>query len=66
LAGIGIFFRIQQLMPGIKKIEPFSPLIIYFCLYLVAVLLIAGGARKVYPYVRHTNGKNSQAEEDVK
>jgi uncharacterized membrane protein HdeD (DUF308 family) len=65
LAGIGLFFRIPQLMPEIKKIEQFAPFI-YFCLYLVAVLLIAGGARKVYTYVRHTNGENSHAEEDVK
>jgi uncharacterized membrane protein HdeD (DUF308 family) len=68
LTGIGLFFRIPQLMPGIKKIEQFAPFIyfIYFCFYLVAVLLIAGGARKVYTYVRHTNGENSHAEEDVK
>jgi uncharacterized membrane protein HdeD (DUF308 family) len=68
LAGIGLFFRIPQLMPGIKKIEQFAPFIyfIYFSFYLIGVLLIAGGARKVYTYVRHTNGENSHAEEDVK
>ena len=65
LAGIGLFFRIPQLMPGIKKIEPFSPFIIYFCLYLVAVLLIAGGGRKIYTYLRQANGKNSRGEENV-
>jgi hypothetical protein len=65
LAGIGLFFRIPQLMPGIKKIEQFSPFIIYFCLYLVAVLLIAGGGRKIYTYLRQANGKKSRGEENV-
>jgi len=67
LAGIGLFFRIPQLMPGIKEIEQFAPFIyfIYFCFYLVAVLLIAGGARKAYTYLRQANGKNSHGEENV-
>ena len=67
LAGIGLFFRIPQLMPGIKNIEQFAPFIyfIYFCFYLLAILLIAGGGRKVYTYLKRTDGKNSHAEEDV-
>ena len=50
LAGIGVFFRIPQVMPEIKKIEQFGPFIyfIYFCFYLLAILLIAGGGKKVY------------------
>jgi cobalamin biosynthesis protein CobD/CbiB len=60
LTGIGLFFRIPQLMPGIKKIEQFAPFIyfIYFCFYLTGVLLIAGGARKVYTYLKQTDGKH--------
>ena len=60
LAGIGVFFRIPQLMPGIKKIEQFASYIysIYFCFYLLAILLIAGGGRKVYTYLRQTNGEH--------
>ena len=67
LAGIGLFFRIPQLMPGIKKIEQFAPFIyfIYFCFYLSGVLLIAGGGRKIYTYLRQANGKNSHGEENV-
>ena len=65
LAGIGVFFRIPQLMPGIKKIEQFASYIyfIYFCFYLIGVLLIAGGARKVYTYLKQSNAEN--AKEDV-
>ncbi|MEE9497252.1 MAG: hypothetical protein V3V39_12050 [Desulfobacterales bacterium] len=65
LAGIGLFFRIPQLMPGIKKIEQFASFIyfIYFCFYLLAILLIAGGGRKVYTYLKQTNEEN--AKQDV-
>ena len=65
LAGIGVFFRIPQLMPGIKKIEQFAAYIyfIYFCFYLIGVLLIAGGARKVYTYLKQSNEEN--AKQDV-
>ena len=65
LAGIGLIFRIPQLMPGIKKIEQFAPFIyfIYFCFYLIGVLLIAGGARKVYTYLKQSNEENDK--EDV-
>ena len=57
LAGIGLFFRIPQIMPEIKKIEhftkyPFFIYFIYFCFYLVGILLIAGGSRKVYTYLK--------------
>jgi cobalamin biosynthesis protein CobD/CbiB len=62
LAGVGVFFRIPQLMPGIKKIEQFASFIyfIYFCFYLLAILLIAGGGRKVYIYLRQTNEENAK------
>jgi cobalamin biosynthesis protein CobD/CbiB len=65
LAGIGLFFRIPQLMPGVKKIEQFAPFIyfIYFCFYLLAILLIAGGGRKVYTYLKQLNEEN--AKQDV-
>ena len=65
LAGIGVFFRIPQVMPEIKKIEQFASFIyfIYFCFYLLAILLIAGGGRKVYTYLKQTNEEN--AKQDV-
>ena len=50
LAGIGVIYRIPQVMPKVKAIESFSSAIgfIYFSFYLLAFLLILGGARKIY------------------
>ncbi len=57
LAGIGVFFRVPQIMPEIKKIEHFAPYMffIYFCFYLIGVLLIVGGGKKVYNYLKKGN-----------
>jgi hypothetical protein len=53
-AGIGVFFRIPQVIPEIKKIEHFIPYMgfIYFCFFLIGVLLIIGGGRKIYSYLK--------------
>ena len=50
LAGVGVFFRIPQVMPQIKTIETFASIIgfIYFCFYLLGFLLILGGSKKIY------------------
>jgi cobalamin biosynthesis protein CobD/CbiB len=60
-AGIGVFFRIPQVMPAIKKIEHFAPYMvyIYFCFYLLGVLLIVGGGKKVYRYIKQSKQNNS-------
>ena len=54
LAGIGVFFRIPQVMPKIKEIEQFSSAIwfIYICFYLLGILLIMGGGRKLWENYR--------------
>ena len=54
LAGIGVFFRIPQVMPKIAKIEYFSSAtyFIRFCFYLLGVLLIWGGAKRIYENYR--------------
>ncbi|MBU3981446.1 MAG: hypothetical protein KKG97_09050 [Proteobacteria bacterium] len=50
MAGIGVFFRIPQVMPEIQKIEHFSSAIFFirFFFYFLGVLLIGGGAKKIY------------------
>lgn len=50
LAGIGVFFRIPQIMPKIAKIEQFSGAMFFirFCFYLIGILLIGGGSKKIY------------------
>ena len=59
-AGIGVFIRIPQVMPAIKKIEHFSPymVFIYFCFYLLGVLLIVGGGKKIYRYMKQSEQEN--------
>jgi len=54
MAGIGVFFRIPQVMPKIQKIEHFSSAIffIHFCFYFLGVLLIGGGVKKIYDNYR--------------
>jgi hypothetical protein len=61
MAGAGVFFRIPQIMPEIKKIEHFKPYMffIYFSFYLLGVLLIVGGGRKVYHYIKRSKQDNS-------
>jgi len=54
LAGIGVFFRIPQVMPRIEQIEQFSSIMFFirFCFYFLGVLLIGGGAKKIYDNYR--------------
>jgi cobalamin biosynthesis protein CobD/CbiB len=66
LAGVGVFFRIPQIMPEIKKIEHFAAYIpfIYFSFYLIGVLLVVGGGRKIYHHLKKSNAEDSNARED--
>ena len=50
LAGVGVFFRIPQVMPKVKTIESFASAIgfVYFCFYLLGFLLILGGIKKIF------------------
>jgi hypothetical protein len=53
-AGVGIFYRIPQVMPKIEQIRQFSSglLFIRLCLYLMGILLIAGGSKKIMAFFR--------------
>lgn len=61
LAGVGVFFRIPQVMPQIKTIQTFASIIgfIYFCFYLLGFLLILGGAKKIYANLKELRNQNS-------
>jgi len=64
MAGVGVFFRIPQVMPKIETIEYFASAIgfVYFCFYLLGFLLILGGARKIfanYKKLKHQNSHNA-------
>lgn len=59
LAGIGVFYRIPQVMLRVEKIGQFSSVsfFIRFCFYFMGVLLIGGGIRKVYNHYSKSEGK---------
>ena len=50
LMGIAFFFQIPQVILKAKTIESFAAGIgfVYFCLYLIDLILIVGGAKKIY------------------
>ena len=52
LAGIGMFYRIPQVMPKIEVMDQFSSLTVYirFCFYFIGIVLICGGLKKVYDH----------------
>ena len=54
LVGIGVFFRIPQVMPQLEQMEQFKDVMwfVRFCLYLMGVILIGGGLKKLYHHFR--------------
>ncbi len=50
MAGLGVFYRIPQVMPKIATIDAFADAIgiIRFCFYVLGILLIYGGVKKIY------------------
>jgi cobalamin biosynthesis protein CobD/CbiB len=64
LAGVGVFFRIPQVIPKIKTIEHFASAIgfVYFCFYLLGFLLILGGARKIMANYKKLNPRETNNE----
>jgi len=65
-AGIGVFFRVPQVMPKIVQIEQFSSLTAYirFCFYFVGIFLIGGGSKKIYGF--YTRNPNLEQQEQSK
>jgi hypothetical protein len=57
LAGIGVIFRIPQVIPRVKEIEQFSGKAIYLVygsFYLLAIMLLIGGIRKIIENLKST------------
>ncbi len=50
MAGLGVFYRIPQVMPKVASIKAFSESlgIIKFSFYMLGVLLIFSGAKKIH------------------
>ena len=54
LAGLGVFYRIPQVMPNIEQIPRFAAAsgFIRFCFYFMGIFLIGGGCKKLYRQYR--------------
>ena len=50
LAGVGVFYRIPQVIPKLAELEIFTSIIpfIKFCFYLIGIILFGGGIQKIY------------------
>ncbi|MFH2060452.1 MAG: hypothetical protein ABIJ59_16335 [Pseudomonadota bacterium] len=48
--GLGVFYRIPQVMPQIETIEFFSQkmMVVKSCFYLLGVFLVAAGVIRIY------------------
>jgi hypothetical protein len=57
LAGLGVFYRIPQVLPQIATIDYFAGAlwIIRLCFYLMGIILIGGGVKKI---LRHYRGRD--------
>ncbi|MGA6927067.1 MAG: hypothetical protein WBY88_15360 [Desulfosarcina sp.] len=54
LAGLGVFYRIPQVMPSIEQIPRFAAAsgFIRFCFYFIGIFLIGGGCKKLFQHYR--------------
>ena len=60
-AGIGLFFRFPERIPQLlETYGSFAAMkyFVYFVCYLVAILLVIGGSRKIYDYFKASNGED--------
>ena len=60
-AGVGLFFRLPERIPQLlETYGSFAAMkyFVYFVCYLVAVLLIIGGSRKIYAYFKASSGED--------
>jgi hypothetical protein len=58
LMGVAVMFRIPQIMAKLSSIKQYASgnLFLQFCLYLIGVLLIGGGAKKLYSVLKQPPG----------
>ena len=58
-AGMGVIIMMPQKIQQIKQIEYFvnKLMFIKFCFYLMAIMLIGGGSKKIYDHYRKLTSK---------
>jgi hypothetical protein len=56
LAGLGVFYRIPQVMPKIASFKQFASSIwfIRFCFYFMGIILIGGGIKKIWNHFKES------------
>jgi hypothetical protein len=61
-AGLGVFFTIPQKMAEIEKIGSYSSSLVFirFSFYLISILLIGGGFKKIFKSCRSLYKKKSE------
>ena len=61
LAGVGVLIRVNLLESEIKTVasQPSAQLFIHICVYIMAVLLIGGGVRKIRNYLKKDRSPHS-------
>ena len=61
LAGVGVVFRLNSLESELDAIagQPSTALFIRICIYVMAILLIGGGIRKIRGYYKNGNQSNT-------
>lgn len=57
-AGIGMFISIPQKMKQIAEQSEVVTLFTYISLYLIGIILFAGGTRKIYSYFKKPDDKD--------
>jgi hypothetical protein len=60
LAGVGVFFRIPQVMPQLAQMGQSNTTVwaVRICFYLMGALLIGGGIRKIVLYIHPFGHEN--------
>ncbi|MCU0597683.1 MAG: hypothetical protein MUE70_00305 [Desulfobacterales bacterium] len=58
LMGIAVFFRIPHIMAKLSHVEQYASgnFFLRFCLYLMGVLLVGGGIKKLYVFIKSPPG----------
>ena len=62
VAGFGVFYRIPQVMPRVEQIEQFAGFSLFarISFYILGILLISGGTKKIYDNVGAFESKDKR------
>jgi len=54
IIGVAVFIRIPQVLPKIEQIKLYASTIPYikFCLYILGILLVTGGSKKIFDHYK--------------